>query len=134
MGTIVRFEEIESWQSARELVRAIYALTRSVPFSQDRGLFDQIQRAAISVMSNIAEGFESGSNAQFIRYLGYDRASAAEVHSQLYIALDQTYISKKDFDRVYALAEQTARQIGGFIRYLRQHPKRIHDQTVDYQP
>lgn len=119
MATIKRFEDIEAWQTARLMTGTIYGLTKEKPWSVDFGLRDQIRRAAVSVMSNIAEGFESDEAAQFIRYLGYAKASAGEVRAQLYVALDSGYIDHQTFDRVSALAVQCSRQIHGFISYLR---------------
>ncbi len=97
MPTIKHFEEIEAWQTARELTNLVYALTNQEQFARDFGLKDQIRRAAVSVMSNIAEGFESQTQSQFIRYLGIAKASAGEVRSQLYVARDQSYISEAQF-------------------------------------
>ena len=88
MPTITRFEEIEAWQTARELTRLIYEYTEDGKFARDFGLKDQIRRASVSIMSNIAEGFESQTQAQFIRYLGIAKASAGEVRSQLYVVRD----------------------------------------------
>ena len=85
---IEQFEEIEAWKVARELTRDIYALTRQQPFSTDFGLRDQVQRASVSVMANIAEGFDGRSTREFIRFLGYAFRSATEVQSHLYVALD----------------------------------------------
>ena len=89
MATIQRFEEIEAWQVARELTRSVYECSKSGSFAKDFALRDQIRRAAISVMSNIAEGFERGGNAEFIQFLSIAKGSAAEVETQLYVALDQ---------------------------------------------
>ena len=119
MATIKQFEDIEAWQTARLLTRTIYGLTRQRPWASDLGLRDQICRAAVSVMSNIAEGFESDDAPQFVRYLGYAKASAGEVRAQLYVALDSGYIDQQTFDSVSALAVKCSRQIHGFISYLR---------------
>ena len=116
--TIQRFEDIEGWQLGRELSRAVYRATSHPPFSRDFGLKDQIERAAGSVMHNIAEGFDGGSDAEFVRFLRYAQRSCTEVKSQLYAALDQTYITQQQFDEIYEQATQTHRKIGGFIRYL----------------
>lgn len=89
MATIRRFEDLHAWQSARELTHSIYELTRSGDFAKDFGLRDQIRRAASSVMLNIAEGFDAGSDAEFVRFLGYARRSASETQAGLYTALDQ---------------------------------------------
>lgn len=123
MAAITRFEEIQSWQMARELTNTIYGLTQLPAFSKDFGLRDQIRRAAVSVMSNIAEGFESRTDIQFINFLGMARASAGEVRSQLYIALDQKYVSEEQFKGAFGLAEQCAQKISSFISYLETHPR-----------
>ncbi len=115
---IERFEDIEAWQVGRELTRFVYDATKSKEFSKDYGLKDQIQRASSSVMHNIAEGFDGGSNAEFIKFLRYAQRSASEVQSELYVALDQNYISKENFDELYNLAKHTKSKIGGFIAYL----------------
>ena len=118
MGTFKRFEEIEAWQKARELTRRIYAVTNSGPFSKDFALRDQIRRAAVSVMSNIAEGFERDGKNEFVQFLSISKGSAGEVRNQLYVALDQNYIAKETFDALYNLAEETSRIIGGLMNYL----------------
>ncbi|MBN2389410.1 MAG: four helix bundle protein [Anaerolineae bacterium] len=122
MAKIERFEEILSWQSGRELCNLVYTLTKNEAFSRDFGLRDQIRRAAVSVISNIAEGFESQNNRTFVRYLYIAKASSGEVRAQAYIALDQSYISQEEFDQLYALSTQTSRRIAGFIIYLEQYP------------
>ena len=120
---ITRFEDIEGWQLARELTQEIYALTSREKFSRDFGLRDQIQRASGSVMHNVAEGFDSGSNPEFIRFLRYAQRSYTEVQSQLYIALDQKYLSSKEFEDVFSLADHTKSKIGGLIKYLLKNEK-----------
>ena len=127
MGTISRFEEIEAWKNARELTKQIYQLSAIGAFSRDFGLRDQIRRAAVSVMSNIAEGFESQTQALFIKYLGLAKASAGEVRSQLYIASDLGYLSLEDLKKTRILAEKVSRQIYRFVKYLQSQsdPKRI---------
>ena len=92
MATFKRFEEMHSWQSARDLVKLVYEVTKQSGFNRDFALRDQIRRAVISVMSNIAEGFGTGTDADFVRFLGYARRSTSETQSQLYAALDQGYI------------------------------------------
>lgn len=121
MATIERFEDILGWQSGRELCNLVYHLTKKELFSRDFGLRDQMRRAAVSVISNIAEGFESQNNRTFIRYLYIAKASSGEVRSQAYVALDQHYISQEEFDQVYALTMKTSRRIAGFIAYLEQN-------------
>jgi four helix bundle protein len=120
---IQRFEEIEAWQVGRELTKSVYGLTANGDFSRDFGLRDQIQRASGSVMHNIAEGFDAGSNAEFVRFLRYAQRSASEVQSQLYVALDLSYIDKTNFENVYELAAKARAKIGAFIKYLRSNPK-----------
>ena len=119
MSTIVQFEDIKAWQMARELTREIYEATKGVAFARDYGLRDQITRASGSIMHNVAEGFDSESNAEFIRFLGYAKRSCTEVQSQLYVAADQHYINKDTFDRLYKLAGETRAAVRGFMTYLR---------------
>ena len=104
---IERFEDIEGWQLARELTRMVYSATKQVGFSKDFGLKDQIQRAAGSAMHNIAEGFDGGSDAEFVRFLRYAQRSCTEVKSQLYAALDQDYINDDEFNLIYDQATKT---------------------------
>ena len=119
MTTIKNFEELTAWQKARELAGYIYELTRKELFSRDYGLRDQIQRAASSVMHNTAEGFESGSDPEFVRFLKMARRSAGEVQSELYLALDVHYITEDERQRAYVLATEVKRLINGMITYLR---------------
>lgn len=118
MATIERFEDIEAWKDARNLVNHIYQITKTIPFSNDWGLKDQIQRAAVSIMSNIAEGYERGSNKEFVQFLFIARASAGEVRSLLYVALDQKYLDDPTFDKLHKGILTISRQIKGFIAYL----------------
>ncbi len=115
---IKHFEDIEGWRLARELTKQVYAVAMRGAFAKDFGLRDQITRASGSTMHNIAEGFDGGSNAEFIKFLRYSQRSCSEVQSQLYIALDQTYISQEQFDTLYRQAALTHAKVGGFIRYL----------------
>jgi len=126
MPTIIRFEEIEAWLTARELTRLIYSLTDEGKFARDFSLKDQIRRAAVSVMSNIAEGFESQTQPQFIRDLGNAKASAGEVRSQLYVSRDMNYLTDEQFKSAFLLAERASRQIAHFISYLESHPESNH--------
>lgn len=121
---IIRFEDITVWQESRKLVNMIYRLTNKTLFKKDFGLKEQIQRAGVSCMSNIAEGFNSNSNTQFIQYLVYTRRSSAEVQSQLYVALDSNYITKEEFDKTYEQSKKVGQLANGFIRYLKNN-KRI---------
>lgn len=124
MPTIQRFEEIHAWQTARALTRRIYTLSNQSTFAHDYGLRDQIRRAAVSIMSNIAEGFESDTQALFIKYLGYAKASSGEVRAQLYVALDVAYLTELQFQNLFDLADKCSRQLSKFITYLRTHPSR----------
>ena len=124
MPPIQRFEDIQTWQTARELTRRVYTLSNQDRFSRDRGLSDQIRRAAVSIMSNIAEGFESEGQALFIRYLGYAKASAGEVRAQLYVAQDVGYLTQPQFTELYDLADKCSRQLSRFIAYLRNRNER----------
>ena len=118
MATIQKFEDIEAWQKARELTKTIYAVSNDGKFARDFGLCDQIRRAAVSIMSNIAEGFGRGGNKEFIQFLSTAKGSASEVQAQLYVALDANHINNEQFQSLYALAQSTGNMIGGFIRYL----------------
>ena len=115
---IERFEVIEAWQLARELTRKIYGLTKKTKFARDFGLRGQIQDAAGSSMHNIAEGFDSETNPEFVRFLRYAKRSCTEVQSELYMALDQQYITDAEFEDVYDHAGRTRSTIRGFIKYL----------------
>ena len=116
---ITRFEDIDAWREARKLVRLVYtAISAGDQFSKDFRLASQIQEAAVSAMSNIAEGFSRRGNREFVQFLFIAKSSAAEVQSQLYVALDQKYIDQESFDHVYAQAETVSRLVSGFIKYL----------------
>jgi four helix bundle protein len=118
---IKRFEDIEAWQLARELARKVYRLTKKPRFEKDYGLKRQIQDAAGSSMHNIAEGFDSETNAEFIRFLRYAKRSCTEVQSELYLALDEEYISADEFKDVYEQARRTRAATYGFIKYLKKY-------------
>ena len=120
MAKVERFEELEVWQAARDVVKAIYHISAIGTFSRDYGLRDQIRRAAVSVPSNIAEGFSRHSNKEFIQYLFISKGSAAEVQSHLYTALDQEYVSQEQFDELYKQLETVAKQISPKGRWLTQ--------------
>jgi four helix bundle protein len=113
------FEEMAVWQRARELVKFIYLITKNKDFCKDFSLTDQIRRAAVSVMSNIAEGFERGSNAEFIQFLYIAKGSCGEVRTQLYAAIDQSYITSDDFKSGKELCVDISGQISGLIQYLK---------------
>ena len=118
---IERFEDIEAWQLARELTQKVYHLTKKPGFAKDYGLKRQIQDAAGSSMHNIAEGFDSETNPEFIRFLRYAKRSCTEVQSELYVALDEEYISPNEFKDVYEQARQTRAAVRGFINYLKKY-------------
>lgn len=119
MTTFQSIEEIEAWQKARVLVRHIYSISKQGAFAKDFGLRDQIRRASVSVISNIAEGFERSGNGEFGRFLAMAKGSAGEVKAQLYVALDQGYITQTTFNEIAAWADETGRMIGGLMNYLR---------------
>jgi four helix bundle protein len=118
MANIERFEDIESWKLARELVKRIYQLTKTSLFSKDFGLKDQVQRAAVSIMANIAEGFERGGNKEFIQFLYIAKGSAGEVRSLLYIAGDLEYVPENELTMLHKDLEQVSMKLAGLIRYL----------------
>jgi four helix bundle protein len=119
MVTIRRFEDIEAWLKCRELVREMYRISRVEPFSKDYALRDQICRAAVSSMSNIAEGFSRNSDRDFAHFLDIAKGSVLEVQSLLYVALDLEYLEKAEFENLYSLADTAASLIGGLVLYLR---------------
>ena len=118
MAMISRFEDIEGWQESRKLVKMVYFITGKGAFSKDFGLRDQIQRAAVSAMTNIAEGFDCDSKVEFARFLGIARRSAVEVQSLLYTAFDIQYITESQLKEFYEQARKTKALIGGFKRSL----------------
>src|SRR5574341_1424897 len=108
-----RFEDLVAWQKARELTRLVYQITRQDGFRQDRGLASQMQRASVSIMSNVVEGFERSSQAEFSRYLAIAKASCGELRSQLYVALDIGYLEKSAFESILQRATEVSRLIAG---------------------
>lgn len=114
-----RFEELEVWKAARDLVNRVYGLTRNKGFARDPGLADQMRRASVSIMSNIAEGFERASDAELAQFLYIAKGSSGELRSQLHVALDQGFIEQKGFENCAQLAVSVSQQLGGFIRYLK---------------
>ena len=121
---IERFEDIEGWGKARELAREVYKATRQKDFAADYALRDQIRRAVISVASNIAEGFERDGNKEFIQFLTIAKGSCGEVRSQLYLAVDQEYITQAQHLQLSHQALETSRLISGLIKYLKQSEMR----------
>ncbi len=124
MSGFQRFEDIEAWQKARELTKQIYALSNDGQFARDFGMRDQIRRASVSIMSNIAEGFGRGGNKEFAQFLSTAKGSASEVQAQLYGALDTNYITQEQFKHLYELTQSTGNMIGGLIRYLSKSDRR----------
>jgi four helix bundle protein len=124
MPKIERFEDLVCWQKARALANAVYDLTERSTFSRDARLRGQLQGAAGSVMHNIAEGFDSDSKPEFIRFLKMARRSASEVQSEIYLACDRKYISETDQQLVYGLAIESKRLVNGMIAHLRDVPKK----------
>jgi four helix bundle protein len=118
MAKIERFEDIEAWKRSRALTKKVYDCTKQRGFEKDFGLKDQIRRASVSTMSNIAEGFERGGNQEFVQFLATAKGSSGEVRAQLYVALDQGYITKQQFDDMYQDAESISKMVGGFMTYL----------------
>ena len=116
---IEKFEDIDAWKEARKLNKIIYRISTRDPFKRDFGLTSQIQRASISVMANIAEGFDRQSNKEFIQYLNIASSSASEIQSHLYAALDLAYIREEEFKNLHEQAKMVKKLINGFIAYLK---------------
>ncbi len=112
MSKIERFEDLIAWQKARVLTKSIYDVTNQGRLGRDYGLANQIQRASVSIMSNIAEGFERHSRGEFHQFLSIAKASCAELRSELYVALDAGYIDEANFNRLLAQADETGRILG----------------------
>ncbi|HXC97863.1 MAG TPA: four helix bundle protein [Verrucomicrobiae bacterium] len=119
MAKITRFEDLKTWQKARELNHRIYKMSNARAFAKDFGLRDQIRRASISVMSNIAEGFERGGDKEFVQFLSNAKGSCGEARSQLYAALDVEYLTRDEFDALHELCVEVSRMISGFMTYLK---------------
>ncbi len=121
---IERFEDIQAWQEARVLANLVYDATDNGTFAKDFGLRNQFREAASSVMHNIAEGFEDGSDTEFMRFLKYSRRSASETQSEGYLALDRKYIDHEQFQTIYDQATKTKKLINAFIAYLNRSKKK----------
>ena len=119
MGTIERFENIEAWKKARILTNMVYEVSGTGAFSKDFGLRDQIRRASVSVMSNIAEGYERDGKKEFIHFLKIAKGSVGEVRSQCYIAFDRQYMSSETFEGLIQKTTEISKLIAGFIKYLK---------------
>lgn len=120
MAKIQHFEDLISWQKARVLNQLVYKASKNGSFAKDFGLRDQIRRASISIMSNIAEGFERGGDKEFVQFLSNAKGSCGEVRSQLYAALDEGYLSPVEFKDLCDRSIEVSRLISGFMTYLRQ--------------
>ena len=118
---IQKFEDLEAWQIARELTNQIYTITKKESICRDFGFVDQIRRAAISIMNNIAEGFERGTNKDFAKYIFIARGSAGEVRSMLYVALDQEYLTGATFKQCHELSIRCSQLCWGLIKHLKKH-------------
>jgi four helix bundle protein len=123
VATITRFEELDCRQTARALTRRVYALSATGSLARDFGLRDQMRRAGVSIMSNIAEGFESRTRPLFIEFLGRAKGSAGELRAQLFIALDAGYLSEAEFHELRDLAEKSSSQISRLSSYLKTAPE-----------
>ena len=124
MAKIEKFEDIEAWRSARDVAKLVYGITNIEPMCKDFALCNQIRRASISVLSNIAEGFERNGNREFIQFLSVAKGSCGEVRAQLYVALDQGYVSEIAFKDISQKLLETSRLIAGFMKYLQQSEMR----------
>jgi four helix bundle protein len=124
MAKIERFQDLEAWKMARRITNKVYGISRQDKFARDFTLCNQIRRAAISILSNIAEGFERNGDKEFLQFLSVAKASAAEVYAQLYVALDQKYIDEAQFNEIAGDLEETGRIIGGLMKYLQQSEMR----------
>ena len=138
---VQRFEDLIAWQKARALTRVVYEVTRQEPFARDFALAKQIQRAAVSIMANITEGFERGNRGEFHQFLSTAKASCAEVRSHLYVALDVGYLAEKQFAQILAQAEEVGRILGGLRSAVekqrneqRHPPRRISPQSSILSP
>ena len=121
MATAQQFEDLHVWQDARALVDSVYTASKQRDFYHDLGLREQIRRATVSAMSNIAEGFERDTRKEFIQFLSIAKGSVGEARSQLYIALDQEYLNQTKFDELKELAVTLSRRIATFIAYLEKY-------------
>ena len=120
MSKIEKFEDIEAWKMAREITKMIYQISSSVNFSKDFALVNQIRRASVSIISNIAEGFERNGDKEFVQFLTIAKGSCGEVRAQLYVALDQNYIDEGQFIIIKNKLAETSRMLSGLIKYLQQ--------------
>ena len=124
MAKIEKFEDIESWKLAREAANLVYKVSSAGNFSRDFALCNQIRRASVSILSNIAEGFERGGNKEFLQFLAIAKGSCGEVRAQLYVALDQEYLDSDNFALICDKLLETSRLLSGLMKYLRQSEMR----------
>ncbi len=120
MAKIEKFQDLEAWKMARKITKKIYDRSKQEKFSRDFALCNQMRRVSISILSNIAEGFERNGDKEFLQFLSIAKASGAEVYAQLYVALDQNYIDEVQFKEIATDLEEIGRIIGGLMKYLRQ--------------
>ena len=120
MAKVKKFEEIQSWKKARSLTKEIYRATLTGSFARDFGLKDQMRRASVSILSNIAEGFERGGDKEFLQFLAVAKGSAGELRAQLYVAFDQQYVSVEKFDFLITEVTEVSQLISGFMKYLKE--------------
>ena len=120
MAKFSKFEEIHAWQKAYDVTLIVYQITSDGNFAKDFGLKDQIRRASVSIMANIAEGHGRKSNAEFANFLNIARGSVAEVQSHLYVALGLNYISKSEFEEIYQILTEVSRMTLSLAKYLRE--------------
>lgn len=120
MAKIEKFEDIKSWRRSRELTKQIYEITALGQFRRDFGLKDQLRKASVSILSNIAEGFERGGDKEFLQFLAVAKGSCGEVRAQLYVALDQGYLPRDQFEALTGLATEISGLLSGFMKYLKQ--------------
>lgn len=135
MTTAKRFEDLEVWQKAKELTNLMYRLSSSGAFARDFGLRDLVRHAAVSIMSNIAEGFESQTQVLFIQFLSRAKGSAGELRVQLYVALEQKYITSDEFKSAFSLADLCSKQLARLIQYLESQPDigRVREDEAVYE-
>ncbi|MFP4092184.1 MAG: four helix bundle protein [Cyclobacteriaceae bacterium] len=121
MGKIERFEDLPIWKKAAEISLNVYRISEKGKLKNDFSMKDQIKRAAISISSNIAEGFEYGNNSDFVRYLRYAKGSAGELRSQMYIINEMELVESADYQKINEQLIEVSKQISGFMKYLREH-------------
>jgi len=131
MARIDRFEDLIAWQKARSFTKEVYTVTRNEPLSKDFRLSNQIQGAAVSIMSNIAEGFERGGRGEFQQFLSTAKGSCAETRSQLYVAFDVGYLGQVQFKRLLEQAEEVGRLVGGLRAAVQRQREQAKKKTKD---